>query len=162
MTHQPATIRFDPRKTGLDLARDWLRQPRVGGFLDRMSVVPVLCEEGSFDVSCTLDPGHANLVGLVHGGVTSALVDIAGGGAVMTCLARGETLLTTDLNTRFLSAVPIDTPTLRASARVTHRSARRMVAHVQITTPGGEEVAEGSVGISVRRPTANPVTEAGR
>ncbi|WP_163847693.1 PaaI family thioesterase [Pseudooceanicola aestuarii] len=152
MTVQPATFRFDPQKTGLELARDWLAQRLVGGFLDRLRVIPDTCEDGLFTATCTLDPGHANFVGLVHGGVLSALVDISGGGAVMTCLQRGETLLTTDLNIRFLAAVPIDTPTLQATGHVTHRSGRRMVASVLVTTPKGEAVAEGSVGVSVRRP----------
>ncbi|MFN3464040.1 MAG: PaaI family thioesterase, partial [Terricaulis sp.] len=85
-------------------------------------------------------------------GVIAGLTDIAGGGAAMTLLRPGETLLTTDLNTRFLDAAPIETARLEATGRVSFHGGRRIVVAVEISGDNDAIIAQGSVGVSVRAP----------
>jgi uncharacterized protein (TIGR00369 family) len=112
MTASPQMIQLpafalDPAQSGLELARRWVETVWPGGFVNRLAARPVEAAEGLMRVECDIDPGHSNFVGLVHGGVTAALVDIVGGGAAMTLLKPGEFLLSTDLSMRFLNAAPI-------------------------------------------------------
>ena len=119
MSGDPVLFQLDRDADGLELARRWMEMPRPGGFLSRLQVRPIEIERGFMRVRCDVDIGHSNFIGLVHGGVIAGLTDIAGGGAAMTLLKPGGTLLTTDLHTRFLDAAPNDSKRGEAAGRVT-------------------------------------------
>jgi uncharacterized protein (TIGR00369 family) len=77
----------------------------------------------------------------LHGGVISALVDTAGGGAAWTALEKGETVSTVDLRVDFLEPANLDAP-LRAEAELLRKGNR--VCHVRIAvTQGSRLVADG-------------------
>ncbi len=152
MSADPVIFVLDRDADGFELARRWVEMPRPGGFLSLLKARPIEIERGFMRVRCDVDVGHSNFVGLVHGGVIAGLTDIAGGGAAMTLLRPGETLLTTDLNTRFLDAAPIETARLEASGRVSFHGGRRIVVAVDISGDNGTVIAQGSVGVSVRAP----------
>ncbi len=144
-------FRLDPDADGLELARRWVEARFAGGFTERLRAWPVEVGEGRMVVRCDLDEGHANFVGLVHGGVTAALVDIAGGGAAMTLLKPGEHLLSTDLNLRFLNAAPIEAGALIVEGRAVYADPRKVVAEVAVALPDGRVVAHGTAAIAIRR-----------
>ncbi|ANP44821.1 PaaI family thioesterase [Candidatus Viadribacter manganicus] len=155
MSGDPVLFQLDRDVDGLELARRWAAMPRPGGFLNRLQAYPLEVDRGFMRVRCDVDVGHSNFVQLVHGGVIAGLTDIAGGGAAMTMLKPGETLLTTDLNTRFLGAAPIASSRLEATGRVLFHAGRRVVVAVEVTSAGGGVIAEGSVGVSIRAPRVN-------
>ncbi|MFN3463679.1 MAG: PaaI family thioesterase, partial [Terricaulis sp.] len=95
MSADPVIFKLDREADGFELARRWVEMPRPGGFLSLLKARPIEIERGFMRVRCDVDVGHSNFVGLVHGGVIAGLTDIAGGGAAMTWLRPGETLLTT-------------------------------------------------------------------
>lgn len=146
------TFHLDPAEDGLALAKRWMALGYAGGFPERLRSRPIALELGYIRLECTLGPGHANFVGLVHGGVTASLVDMAGGGAAMTLLKPGETLLSTDLTLRFINAAPIGGTTLFAEGRAVHQDMRKVVVDVTVTTPERLLIAHGTVGVSIRRP----------
>lgn len=152
MSGDAVVFKLDRDVDGFELARRWVEMPRPGGFLSLLKAAPTEIERGFMRVRCDVDVGHSNFVGLVHGGAIAALTDIAGGGAAMTLLRPGETLLTTDLNTRFLDAAPIETARLEATGRVSFHAGRRIVVAVEIGGDNGAVIAQGSVGVSVRAP----------
>lgn len=152
MSGDPVVFQLDRGADGFELARRWVEMPRPGGFLSLLQARPIEIERGFMRVRCDVDVGHSNFVGLVHGGVIAGLTDIAGGGAAMTLLKPGETLLTTDLNTRFLDAAPIETRMLEATGRVSFQAGRRVVVAVEITGDGGAIISQGSVGVTIRAP----------
>lgn len=149
-TIQPPAFALDPAQSGLELARRWIETAWPGGFVNRLAARPVEAAEGFMRVECEVDPGHSNFVGLVHGGVTAALVDIVGGGAAMTLLKPGEFLLTTDLSMRFLNAAPIGCGRLIAEGRAVYADPRKVVAEVTISTSDGLTIAHGSAAIAIR------------
>lgn len=152
MSGDPVIFELDREADGFELSRRWVEMPRPGGFLSLLKAAPIEIERGFMRVRCEVDVGHSNFVGLVHGGVIAGLTDIAGGGAAMTLLRPGETLLTTDLNTRFLDAAPIETARLEATGRVSFHAGRRIVVAVEISGDNSTIIAQGSVGVSVRAP----------
>ena len=143
---------LDPSASGLELLHRWFQAGDVGGFPQRLRSRPLEFREGWVRIGCDIDPGHANLVGLVHGGVTAALIDTAGGAAAMSVLKPGETLLTTDISMRLLNAAPIDCGRLEAVGTVTYRDGRKLIVETTVATPDGLVVAQGSVGVSIRAP----------
>lgn len=148
---EPVRFRLDPTVDGLELVRRWMAAgDEVGGFLKRLGSHPVEAREGFVRVALDIDPGHANFIGLVHGGVTAALIDMAGGAAVMSILKPGQTLVTTDLNMRFLNAAPSDTARLEATGTVTYRDDRKAVVAAEVRTDAGVVVAQGTVGVAIR------------
>lgn len=147
----PVTFEMDPSASGMELLKRWMAAPNSGGFPERLGTWPVEVGEGFVRITCDIDEGHANFIAIVHGGVTAALVDMAGAAAVMTILAPGETLLTSDLTMRLLNAAPIDCKRLEASGKIAWRDNRKVVVEVSVATPSGLMIAHGTVGASIRR-----------
>jgi uncharacterized protein (TIGR00369 family) len=147
------TFVLDPTLTGPELVQRWRDSAHsCGGYPQRIAAWPESFGEGEITVVCDPDPGHANFVGLVHGGLTASLIDIAGGGAVMTLLKPGERLLTTDIALRFLNAAPVDSGRLTARGRIVHRDARKAVVEVRVSDAADRTLALGTVGVSIRPP----------
>ncbi|MFC5342630.1 PaaI family thioesterase [Brevundimonas staleyi] len=149
----PVRFKLDPTVDGLELVRQWMDAGlEVGGFLQRLGARPVEAREGFVRFLLDVDVGHLNLMGIVHGGVTAAIVDMAGASAVMTVLTPGQTLATTDLTTRFLNAAPGGAKQLEATGTLTYRDDRKATVAVQVATDTGVVVAQGSVGVAIRAP----------
>lgn len=147
------TFVLDPTLTGPELVQRWRDSAHsCGGYPQRIAAWPESFGEGEITIVCDPDPGHANFVGLVHGGLTASLIDIAGGGAVMTLLKPGERLLTTDITLRFLNAAPVDSGRLTACGRIVHRDARKAVVEVRVSDAADHTLALGTVGVSIRPP----------
>ena len=150
---QPVRFQLDPTVDGLELVRRWRDAGlEVGGFLKRLRAQPVEARDGFVRFTLDVDAGHLNLMGIVHGGVTAAVVDMAGASAVMTVLRPGQTLATTDLTMRFLNPAPGDAKQLAATGTVTYRDDRKASVAVEVATDTGVVVAQGSVGVAIRSP----------
>ncbi|QTN18316.1 PaaI family thioesterase [Brevundimonas sp. AJA228-03] len=148
---EPVRFKLDPTVDGLELVRRWIAAgDGVGGFLKRLGSHPVEAREGFVRLALNIDPGHANFIGLIHGGVTAALIDMAGGAATMSILKQGQTLVTSDLTMRFLNAAPGTTARLEATGTVTWRDDRKAVVTAEVTTDAGVVVAQGTVGVAIR------------
>ncbi|HCF0993050.1 TPA: PaaI family thioesterase [Pseudomonas aeruginosa] len=152
MTESAVSLLREPDETGFELAERWLEMRNVGGFFDRLRAVPVEVGQGRMVMRCALDHGHTNLAGLVHGGVTAALVDMAGSGAAMTLIAPGEGLLTADLSIRYLAPGKLNYQTLTAEGQVSERMGSKMIALVTVRDGTNEVIAQGSVCVVVRPP----------
>lgn len=154
MGHHPHPLPvfpLDSTLSGLDLLHRWIELGYVAGLNGTLCSRPVEAEFGRVVFTCRPDGRHMNFVGLVHGGVAAGLVDIVGGAAAMSCLKPGETLLTTDLNVRFLKPAFPDRGDMIAEGRTIYRDDRKMVAEVTVRI-GEEIVVAGNVGISIRPP----------
>jgi len=149
----PVAFQLNPTHTGRQMLDQWRDMGlTVGGFLTRLSCLVAETGDGYVKVICNIDPGHSNFVGLVHGGVTAAMIDMAGGGAVMSLLNPGETLLSTDITMRYLNPVPGDCDRIAAEGRVSYSDPRKAVVDVKVTLPDGRIAAMGVVGLAIRAP----------
>lgn len=142
---------LDRSQSGLALLHRWIEMGPVAGLNGTLCSFPLEAEFGRVLFACRPDERHLNFVGLVHGGVGAALIDIVGGAAAMSCLKPGETLLTTDLNLRFLRPVHLGRGDLIAEGRVIHRDDRKIVSDVSVRLDG-EVVVMGNAGVSIRPP----------
>jgi uncharacterized protein (TIGR00369 family) len=87
--------------------------------------------------------------GVFHGGLLSALIDTAGGGAVMAGhdFARGSRLSTVSLTIQYLAPAP--GPEVVAHARCVRRGGRIHFSEVEVRRADGTVCARGQVVVSV-------------
>ena len=90
----------------------------------------------------TLDASYQGWQDVVHGGITSTLLDEAG---IYACRNQGETFVTAELNVRFLKPVPVGQK-VRVNARVIERR-RKIFKVVSELTIEDEPFARGEARI---------------
>lgn len=145
------------------LANKESRQPAHGGNLESYIEEMTRAAEPTFwgylgcklesaseeEVVVTLDaePHHMNMMGIVHGGVLSSLMDNAMGIAVM--LQRpGESTVTSNLNVHFV--MPARGGRLYVTAHIVHQTHRSVTTESRITNERGELVALSTGSFRVR------------
>jgi uncharacterized protein (TIGR00369 family) len=118
-----------------------------GSFNDWLGLAVEEYGEGEVTLSVDCEAFKQNPGGVLHGGVTATLVDVAGGMAIgSTFEDGGEMMATTNLDVNYLRPV---TDTAYATAEVVRVGSSNAVAHVEVesTAPNGErkDVAIGTV-----------------
>ena len=96
-------------------------------------------------------PGVANSFGMVHGGVLGLLAHEVASDAQRSLIGPGEDLIPLDLVVNFYRGVPASGRLAAATARVTHRGRRFVVAEGEVAGPDGRPALRLSVGAQVRR-----------
>lgn len=99
-------------------------------------------EEGLARVRLTLRPDLQNSRGIMHGGALGALVDSAGGLAVLTTGVDGS-IPTVEYSLNFLA--PVEGGTVTAEGRLLRRGRRIAVSEVTVTDEAGRLIAKGLV-----------------
>lgn len=83
---------------------------------------------------------HANLLGVVHGGVLMSLADTAMGFA---CANAGSLPTTIDMNINFIKSISIKgSRFIRVSANVLHHGQSTLVAEAEVYSDNGELAAK--------------------
>lgn len=85
-----------------------------------------------------------NLIGSVHGGIITTLLDTALGSVVQSLLPAGQAATTMDLHTRFHRPVTAATGTVYADARVVHAGRRTASSEAQLLDKAGRIYATGT------------------
>lgn len=120
---------------------------RDGTFNDWLGLTVEEYGDGEVVLSVTCEKFKQNPGGVLHGGVTATLIDVAGGIAIgSTFEDRESAMATTNLDVNYLRPV---TETAYATAKVVRVGSSNAVAHVEVesTAPDGErkDVAIGTV-----------------
>jgi uncharacterized protein (TIGR00369 family) len=132
------------------MERAGLRGGVADSFAELLGLEDFEAGEGEARVRLTTGPQHANLGGVVHGGVLSALLDFALGASVVTTLKEGEWCATQSLTTDYLRpAQPGEV--LRASGRVDRRGKLTAFPSGEIVGASGDVVARATGVWAVRR-----------
>ena len=92
----------------------------------------------------------ANSYGMVHGGVLGLIAHEVASDAIRSATGPGEALLPLDLVLNFYRGVPVSAGHAAATARVTHRGRRFVVAEGEVTGPDGRRALRLSVGAQIR------------
>ena len=131
-------------------------------FHDHLGAEIVRRESGEVDIALELAAHHRNRRGVVHGGVLTALLDAALGGAVVASIPKEWWCATTSLSTQFLDGA--GTGTILASGRVVRRGGRVAFAAGEVRDDAGRllAVAHGTWHLWHRRPGPRPEVERGR
>jgi len=95
-------------------------------------------------------PAAANSFGMVHGGVLGLLAHEVASDAQRSLIGPGEELVPLDLVVNFYRGVPASERLAAATARVTHRGRRFVVAEGEVAGPDGRPALRLSVGAQVR------------
>jgi uncharacterized protein (TIGR00369 family) len=115
-------------------------EPTFWGYLG-CRIVSADEQAGRIVISLNVKPHHLNVLGIIHGGVLSSLLDNAMGLAVM--IARpDDKVVTTNLNVHFVSS--LREGTLFVTAEVVHQSRRMITATGMIRGDGGQLTAMGT------------------
>jgi uncharacterized protein (TIGR00369 family) len=85
-----------------------------------------------------------NLIGSVHGGIITTLLDTALGSAVQSLLPSGRAATTMDLHTRFHRPVTTATGKVFAQAQVVHAGRRTATAEAKLVDATGKVYATGT------------------
>jgi uncharacterized protein (TIGR00369 family) len=115
-----------------------------------LGISDVAEEEGSAVVEMTPTEDMANTMGLVHGGMISALADSAMGRSLRTIKPGVARSMSFDLKLSFISAAKVG-ETLRATGRVVHAGRRTAVTECRVEGPGGRLVATASATFAITR-----------
>jgi uncharacterized protein (TIGR00369 family) len=78
-----------------------------------------------------------NLIGSVHGGMITTLLDTALGSVVQSLLPAGQAATTMDLHTRFHRPVTAEIPKVFADAHVIHHGRRTATAEAKLIDAQG-------------------------
>ena len=95
-------------------------------------------------------PAAANSYGMTHGGVLGLIAHEVASDAIRSATGPGEELLPLDLVLNFYRGVPVSAGHAAASARVTHRGRRFVVAEGEVIGPDGRRALRLSVGAQIR------------
>jgi fumarylpyruvate hydrolase len=120
-----------------------------------------LRKEGEVEATLVLGPHHLNRRGVVHGGVISALLDTALGGAVISAMPKEWWCATISLNVQFLEGVGEGRVT--AVGRLRRRGQRVAFAEGEVLDDEGRVLATatGSWNLWTRNPGVKPRSLAG-
>lgn len=117
-----------------------------GSFNDWLGLTVEEFGEGEVVLSVECEEFKQNPGGVMHGGVTATLVDVAGGMAIGSTFEEEEMMATTNLEVNYFRPV---TDTAYATAEVVRVGSSNAIAHVEVesTAPDGErkDVAIGTV-----------------
>ena len=114
---------------------DQLYAQAKGTFWDYLGCETITAEPGHVVLKLDAEPHHLNVIGIVHGGVLSSLLDNAMGLATM--LARpDEHTVTSNLNVNFVA--PLHTGEIRVTAEIVHETRRSITCTGRVTDADGK------------------------
>ena len=143
--HDPGVYSTAVDRSGIDILRAMLRgelpKPPAAELLDFRGTE---IEDGRVVFEMRIGEFHYNPLNIVHGGMTTALLDTVLGCAVMTKLPPGVTYTTVDLNVHFVRPVTTASGPLRAEGKVVHFGTRIATSEGKVFDAQGKLVVHGS------------------
>jgi len=115
-----------------------------------LGVVSRLADSGRSAWTFRPPPATANSFAMVHGGVLGLLAHEVASDAQRSLIAPGEELIPLDLVVNYYRGVPASDRPAAATARVTHRGRRFVVAEGEVVGPDGRPALRLSVAARVR------------
>jgi uncharacterized protein (TIGR00369 family) len=115
-----------------------------------LGVVSMQADSGRSAWTFRPPPSAANSFAMVHGGVLGLLAHEVASDAQRSLIGPGEELIPLDLVVNFYRGIPASDRLAAATAQVTHRGRRFVVAEGEVTGPDGRPALRLSVGAQVR------------
>ena len=134
------------------MARGEIPRPPAAELLNFRGTV---VEDGFVEFVMEIGEYHYSPLNIVHGGVTTSLLDTVLGCAVMTKLPPGVSYATTDLHVQFVRPVTVASSPLRAEGRIVHFGSRVATSDGKVWDAQGKLVAHGSCTCLILSPKAD-------
>ena len=115
---------------------------RLTGFTGHCGIEIETVETGRCTAVCRTGEEHLNPLGLVHGGVTATLMDVAAGTAAIYAVDPPRYVVTQSADVHYLR--PAGPGLLRAEARAVKAGRHTCFTQVQVSDEAGRLVASGS------------------
>lgn len=124
-----------------EIAEGRMPQPPVSSMLD-FRLTRVAPGEAVFEFRPSAR--HYNMIGSVHGGVASTLLDSALSCAVHSTLAKGTLYTTLELKTNFVRRIDTSTGVMRCEGKVIHAGRRVATAEARLVDAEGRLYAHAT------------------
>jgi len=111
--------------------------------LELLEIRPVKASHGTATFEMEVDEKHLRTLGLMHGGVTTTLLDTAMGFAAVTTAPEGFFVVTVQLNANFIRPA-WESEKLLATGEVQHSGKQTAVVRGEIRTSENVLVASGT------------------
>ena len=153
-SHRNLTVTWNDPMVGAEAARkmsglDFL-QAIIAGELPPPPISKLLgfklTEVDTGHIVFELEPAeyHYNPIGMVHGGVTSTVLDSAMGCAIHSTLPKGSSYSTVELKVNFVRPMSTKTGKVRCEASVIHTGGRIATAEARLVDREGTLYAHGT------------------
>ncbi len=109
--------------------------------------------EGKAAFICRPAEQHYSAIGMVHGGITAALLDTALGCAVHTMLPVGVGYTTLELHVNYVRPISLQTGVIRSEGEVIHVGRTVATAQARIIDAAGKLYAHATTTCLIIRPT---------
>lgn len=159
MTQDGRVIEREPRGLAALSGREWLEGVVAGRnpgppALEALGIRMTAIGEGL--ATLELDPGelHDNGLGMVHGGIVTAMIDAAAGCAVLSLLPPGRFGPSQDIRVSFVRPVVPGAGPVTTEGRVLNLSRRTALAEATIRDRAGRLLAHGTLTCVVVEPHA--------
>jgi uncharacterized protein (TIGR00369 family) len=121
---------------------EYARKRRVP-FLEHLKIEPVAAGGGKSAFEVTVEEFHLRTFGILHGGVTAALLDTAVGFAAVTVAPPDHHVVTVQLNANFVRMVTAGEK-LITTGEVQHAGKMTAVVRGEVRTAAGDLAATGT------------------
>jgi uncharacterized protein (TIGR00369 family) len=133
------TLQASRGMAGLDvllaMGRGELPLPPV---LELVGITPVSAEHGRVVMQLTPHESHYNVLGMMHGGMVTTLLDTVVGCAVHTTLPAGRGYTSLNISVSFIKAVTLGSGTVVAEGSVVHAGRSTAIARGEIRDAAGK------------------------
>lgn len=111
--------------------------------VEALEMYPTYLEKGKAVFEFEPKEYHYNPIGVVHGGVTSTLLDTAMGCALHSKLEQGKAYTTLELKVNFLRGITEKTGKLKAEGRIIHFGRTTALVEADLKDEEGKIYAHG-------------------
>jgi uncharacterized protein (TIGR00369 family) len=139
--------------TGLEQLKVMMTKDLRPGIGETLDIRLIEVEEGRVVLEATPDLHLYNLIGTVHGGFASSMLDLACGYAVLSKLTPGMRFSTLELKVAYYKAITKDTGPIRAEGTIVTMGWRAAFTDARLVDAHGCLYASATSSLLVVNPT---------
>jgi len=149
-----ATAALVRESSGIEALRMLIDRRLLPPIMVLMNIWPIEVDDGRIVFEGEPGEEHYNPIGSIHGGFAMAILDSALGCAIHTKLPAGVGYATTDVQTRFIRGISLESGRVRCEGNVIHIGRTTAVSEARLTDASGRLLATATTACAIFRPAA--------